>query len=286
MNTRPPAKKAKRNVVGIVGGTGGMGRLFADFFRKKGFEVLVASRRTALTPEECARASNIFILSVPIQNTSELCRRLGPLLKPGSVFMDFTSLKTFPVREMLRHSRAEVIGCHPVFGPRVASFKNQVIVLTPARGKKWLPRIQKTFRSSGAIVKISTPSEHDAMMSVVQGLMHATALTLIGTLEKRRVKLSELNDFSSPVYRIRMDFASRILNQDPELYADIALQNPSTLPVLKTYAGVLADLTKAVQRKDRPSFIRFFRKASAYLGDLKSKAEKKTDKIIDFMARN
>lgn len=286
MKTPHSPKNSKRTVVGIVGGTGGMGRLFADFFRKKGFKVLIASRRTVLTPEACARISDILILSVPIQNTSELCRRLGPLLKPGAVFMDFTSLKTFPVREMLRHSKAEVLGCHPVFGPRVASLKNQVIVLTPARGKKWFPRIQKIFRSGGAIVKIATPAEHDAMMSVVQGLMHATALTLIGTLQKRRVKLSELNDFSSPVYRIRMDFASRILNQDPALYADIALQNPSTLSVLRTYARVLADLTRAVEKKDRRAFIRFFQSASAYLGDLKDRAEKKTDKIIDFMARN
>ncbi|MBL8994669.1 MAG: hypothetical protein JNM63_15090, partial [Spirochaetia bacterium] len=52
------------------------------------------------------------------------------------------------------------------------------------------------------------------------------------------------------------------------------------------YAKVLGDLTKAVQKKDRPAFIRFFQKASAYLGNLKAKAEKKTDKIIDFMARN
>ncbi len=276
--------KNSPTTVGIIGGKGGMGRLFATFFRQKGFRVQVASRSTTLTPEDCARTSDILILSVPIQKTSELIRTLGPLLKPGSLFMDFTSLKKFPVEEMLRHSSAEVIGCHPVFGPRVGSLKNQVIVLTPARGKKWLPRLQKLFRSGGARVKMSTPAHHDAMMALVQGLMHATALTLVGTLRNLKVDLAELGDFSSPVYRMRMDFASRILNQDPELYADIALKNPATLPVLTAYAKVLGNLTESVRKKDRQAFIKAFRQASDYLGDLKRDAEKKTDKIIEFMA--
>ncbi len=270
--------------VGIIGGKGGMGKLFADFFKKKGFHVLIASRSTELSVEDCAGKSDILILSVPIQSTKEVILHLAPLVKPSGVIMDLTSLKTKEVSAMTDHSHCEVIGCHPVFGPSVSDFKNQVIVLTPARGDRWLSILKPLFEEEGVFLKITTPENHDSMMAIVQGLMHFTTLTMVNTLNELGVDEKELNDYSSPVYRIRVDFANRILNQNPELYADIELRNPQTLKVLRQYQESVNTLLHIVESKNREAFIDIFRRSADYLGEGKKEAEEKTNRIIDYMS--
>lgn len=259
-----------------------MGTLFAGFFKSAGHEVYIASRKTELTPEQCASFCDIVIIAVPISSTIDVIKRIAPLVKKESLLMDFTSLKKREVEAMLQNSSCEVIGCHPVFGPSVGGISGQVIVLTPARGNVWLQEITGMLLSAGAHVEISTPEKHDEIMAIVQGLVHFTSITLVNTMRRINAVPSEVEKFSSPVYRMRVDFAERILNQNPELYADIAISNPEVPKILSEYIETSRELFEAVANKDRDAFIRQFRSASCYLGDRKIKAEKRTDRIIDF----
>ena len=269
-------------VFGIIGGNGGIGKTFSAELRKLGYKTLIASRSSKLSPEACAQQSDITVISVPIRATVQVIRKLGPLLGKNQALMDFTSLKEMPVKEMLACTRAEVIGCHPVFGPSVSTLCNQVIVLTPGRGTAWFSRVKKIFLKTGAVIKVAKPAEHDRIMAVVQGLMHFTSITLINTLKTLNFSHEEIDSFSSPVYRIRMDFACRILNQNPELYADIEMLNNSISSVLSAYLAENKKLFSAVKHRDREAFIRAFKRASDYLGSKKKSAELKTNKLIDF----
>ena len=271
--------------IGIIGGTGGMGTLFSDVFTTMGHTVTVASRRTVITPEDCAANNDIVIVTVPIKNTIDVIRKIAPLVKKDSLLMDFTSLKKREVDAMLENSCCEVIGCHPVFGPSVADLQNQVIVLTPARGEKWLSEITSIFKNAGALIEISTPEKHDEVMAIVQGLIHFTSITLVNTMRKMKAVPEEIEKFASPVYRMRVDFAERILNQNPELYADIAISNPKVPAILETYIETSRELFESVIKQNRESFIEQFKLASDYLGDTKVDAEKRTDRIIEFASK-
>jgi prephenate dehydrogenase len=270
---------------GIIGGTGGMGRLFESMLKERGYKVQIASRSTTTSIESCAVSNDVVIVTVPIASTINVIKRIGPLVRPDALLMDLTSLKTNEVQTMLDYASCEVIGCHPVFGPSVSSFEKQVIVLTPGRGEKWINVISELFTSFGAEVIQSTPEKHDQIMSIVQGLMHFTAITLVKTLMKTGFSEEELNKFSSPVYRIRTDFANRILNQNPELYADIELNNPQTTHVIESYIDACKNLLDIIKDHNRDAFIDTFKEASDYLGEYKSVAEKKTDMIIDYIAQ-
>ena len=276
------AGKSSKSVVGIIGGKGGMGRLFKKIFQRHGYRVLSASRSTSLSPPDCARKSDLLIITVPVAATEKVIKECAPLVKPEGGLLDLTSLKVFPTKLMLAHSRCEVIGGHPVFGPSVKGLAGQVVVLTPCRGRVWLSRIKRVFREEEALIKISTPKRHDEIMGVVQGLMHFTTITLANTIKDLKIDPQELIAFSSPVYRMRMDFANRILNQDPELYADIELLNDAFLQALKSYEKETKQLADWVRKKNRRRFINSFVAAANYLGKEKSKAEKRTDKIIEF----
>ncbi len=55
--------------IGIIGGTGGIGKWFARFFQKEGFQVQVSGRNTGLDFPALARECPIMIVSVPIKAT-------------------------------------------------------------------------------------------------------------------------------------------------------------------------------------------------------------------------
>ena len=50
--------------IGIIGGTGGIGRWFVDFFEKEGYTVHVSGRRTGMDMDEMAQKCQVVIVSV------------------------------------------------------------------------------------------------------------------------------------------------------------------------------------------------------------------------------
>ena len=135
-------KQSLAKTIGIIGGTGKMGAWFEKFFSKEGYHVQVAGRATSLSIKDCARSSDIVIVSVPIGQTVPVIREVGPLVKEHGLLMDFTSIKNGPVEAMLKYSTSAVIGLHPMFGAGVKTLKNQTIVICPARPRNYLPWIR------------------------------------------------------------------------------------------------------------------------------------------------
>jgi len=270
--------------IGIIGGTGKFGQWFRKFFEEQGHKVLIAGRETKLTPVELAKTSDIVIVSVPIKNTVETIEHIAPHVREDALLMDFTSLKQEPVKAMLK-SKSEVIGCHPMFGPMVSSIKGQVVVLVKARSERWFPWIRQLFENAGAKVKVSTAEEHDRMMAVIQCLVHFNSITFCNALRKMGFDFEESLDFTSPVYKLRLSTIGRILNQNADLYADIAIQNPLSDEILEKYMQATAELKDIISKKDREAFITYFDESANYLQDFKIKAEEETNKIIDFIIK-
>ncbi len=158
---------------------------------------------------ELAAACRIVIVAVPIAATIDVIREVGPLLPEDALLMDLTSLKEEPVRAMLAASRAEVIGCHPLFGPDVPSMTGQNIVLCPARGGRWLGFLQGIFAKNGARITVTAPAEHDRMMALIQGLTHLETILTGLTLRDSGVESSELEAFSTPVFRTKQAIAGK-----------------------------------------------------------------------------
>ena len=268
---------------GIIGGTGKMGRLFARVFEQAGYDVLVSGRKTALTAADLAQQCNIVIVSVPIRETVRVIGEIAPLLKPGQLLCDFTSLKVRPVEAMLK-SEADVIGLHPMFGPTVKSIKNQTIIVCPARAKEArVAQLAGIFEAQGAVCTIATPEEHDRTVAVVQGLTHFVTLCVADTVRRLGVDLHKTEQFESPVYQIELSLVGRLLSQDPALYADILQQNPYVPEVLAACRSSAADLAAIVEAKDPEAFRKFFGKNSRHLGSYCEEGRKTTDALIECM---
>lgn len=235
--------------IGIIGGTGGMGKWFASFFQREGHPVEVSGRRTGPDAGQMAEHCPVVVVSVPMEATDAVVRTVGPLMKRDSLLMDLTSLKVAPVRAMLESSVSEVVGLHPLFGPRVDSLRGQNIAICPARGERRLPWLKNILERNGAILVETTPEEHDKMMTLVQALNHFNALMLGLTLTGQGVSREELQRFSTPLFRERLDHLDRIISC-PELYAGLIAGNPRTGNLLSLYERNLAELQGLIRQGD------------------------------------
>ena len=236
--------------IGIIGGTGGIGRWFASFFRGEGYPVHVVGRSEGMPLPELAKRCRVVIVSVPIAATPDTIRRVGPHLPPESLLMDFTSLKEEPVGEMLKATSAEVVGCHPLFGPDCPSLAGQNVILCPARGERWLNRMEGLFTKSGACITVTTPGEHDRMMALVQGLTHLDTILMGLTLSESGIDQLTLDAFSTPVFRTKRAILKKVFGPRPELYAGLLAGNRNMPRILEMYEKNLRALKKLILNKD------------------------------------
>jgi len=236
--------------IGIIGGTGGIGKWFAGFFTEEGYTVHVSGRRTGLSINEMARVCRVVIISVPINVTNAVIEEIGPKMKEDSLLMDFTSLKEEPVRAMLASSRSEVMGCHPLFGPDVPSIEGLNIALCPARIDRWNGWPEGVFRKRGAHVFEVEPRKHDEMMSIIQGLNHLDTITLGLTLKETGVDPAELKEFSTPIFDTKLAIIEKVCTQNPRLYADIITGNPDINRLIAIYEQSLSKLKALVEKND------------------------------------
>jgi prephenate dehydrogenase len=84
-------------------------------------------------------------------------------------------------------------------------------------------------------------------------------------MKELNADINESLEFSSPIYKLRMDMVGRILNQDAGMYADIGILNKKTRKTIKAYVDSAMKLQKIIDTNDREAFIRYFKSAQEYL---------------------
>ncbi len=192
----------------IVGGTGGMGRLFSKIFRSLVKEVAICSRTfekakriannlkvSAWPIKRCAEA-DIVLVSVPIEETYEICRNILREMNENSLLIELSSVKhgiadrLSKVRE-LGVKNIEYLSLHPLFGPRIRSMKERRIVVIPVKSGPIGNKVLKCLRNEGAMIVESEVEEHDKTMAIVQASHHFAFLTLLNMEEFLKVDLNK-----------------------------------------------------------------------------------------------
>lgn len=134
----------------IIGGTRGLGKWLAEHL-KNDFNIRITSRDEstgkAVAEEiaveysnnniEAIKDADIIVFSVPIEHMVETIKEVAPHAPEGSLLMDVASVKTEPSEALKKYApeNAEILPCHPMFGPRVPTLKRQIIILTPIENR-------------------------------------------------------------------------------------------------------------------------------------------------------
>lgn len=250
--------------VGIIGGLGQMGQWFKRFFASQGLEVLIAEPGTVPSSAEVASQADVVIISVPLHLTEEVIRQIAPRIRPDALLTDLTSLKQGPVDAMLQYFPGEVVGTHPLFGPGEESMTGRNIVLCPGRGERWFQWLQEILSQAGANILISTPLEHDTLMSLVQGLTHFVLIALGATFRHLGADLERMDSFSTPTFRAVFDQVHNLVNQNYPLYACIQLRNPANPATLAVFEDIVRQIRELVINKDASGLIKILQDNQKY----------------------
>jgi prephenate dehydrogenase len=258
--------------IAIIGGSGKMGRFFADFLLKDGREVVITGRsrekllaaqsqlgvEIASSNAEAVRGADYVLLSVPIESFEEIVKQVSSHIQPGQVVIDITSTKVWPVEIMHKHLKTgSVLGAHPLFGPGARSIANQNFVLTPTSDEEAVlaQKVTSYLEARGARVALMTPQEHDEMMSLVLGLSHFIAIVAADTLLGSG-KLEPMEDVGSTTYKVLLTMIQSVLYEDPELYATLQMSLPRVTDFEKLFQSRAKEWADLVENKDRQEFIR------------------------------
>ena len=270
----------KKPVIGIIGGTHGLGNWFKSFFQNNKYPVLISGRKTKLTNIELTKKSDVVIVSVPIEKTSQVIKEILPFLNDNSLLMDFTSVKTEPLNEMKKAKKTiGVVGLHPLFGPLVTNISNQYIAVCMKRENKLWKEMKKLFEEKGATLINMTVNEHDKQMAVMQALLHFVNLSYVKTLCEK--KITPEGNFSTPVFQLQTMIFGRILGQNPNLYANIQMRNSEFKDILRAYAKIVNEEKEIIEKKDEKAFVKNFNKLKTQLDSFIKASEIKTTSILE-----
>jgi prephenate dehydrogenase len=253
-----------RPLIGIIGGLGQMGRWFNRFFTGQGMEVIIGEPGLTPTCPEVAARADVVVISVPLHLTEKVIAELAPHVRPGALLTDLTSLKQGPMAAMLEHFAGEVVGTHPLFGPGEESLSGQNMVLCRGRGEKWFNWLNDLFVQAGAHVEVTTPEEHDRLMSLVQGLTHFTLISLGTTFRRLQANINCMETLATPTFRAVYDQVYHLVNQNFPLYAHIQLLNPQNRATHAAFAEAVEQLRQIVVAGDGDALVRVLEKNQRY----------------------
>lgn len=266
MTGRPGANAAKAGsfpdaagprkglVIALIGHHGRMGDMLMRRWQAAGHEVRGADREpedllaakpadpaghaetaNAISPRALAgavRGARAVGLCVPARVLPGLLADLRPLLDPGQLLFDVTSVKMLPMEQMEAAHQGPVVGTHPLFGPEPAP-EDLTVAVTPGRraGEEDIRLVEGLYASFGCRVFRTTAGEHDRGAAFVQGLNFISSAAYLASLARRE----DVLPFLTPSFRRRLEGARKLLTEDGDMFQGFTSANPMIGDAVHTF---------------------------------------------------
>ncbi len=230
----------------LIYGVGGMGKLFRDLFYSRGYYVkgydVVASRRDV----EKITGFDVIFICTPMDSLGEVIDHIKREAD-AKLLVDIASVKSISV-PIFKSSGFDFLSIHPMIGSDSDLGLSNVIVVHES-GREEERIILDELKRSGAIISRLTVEEHDRLMAEIQGVTH---FLLIGMADFLRCGEDKLV-YASPIFSVLHKLASRILNQNWDMYYLIQKNAES---VRERFVKKLSELHEIL--KDRNAFRQLF----------------------------
>ncbi len=216
--------------------------------------------------------ADLIILSMHINSSLEVAKKIAPFLKKDAVVTDVESTKELFCKKMqgILPDGIHFVGAHPIAGlerqgidvatHRLFTEAVCVITRTSKTNKHALLKIKELWNKVGADVVFCSPSQHDKLVALTSHLPHIAAVSLVNTLGKadtidRDLKLVVGNGFRD---------TTRIASSSPEMWQEICVTNKKNiLGVLSKFQKELDKMCKLIDGSDREKLIKEFKKAKS-----------------------
>ncbi len=269
----------------IIGGSGGMGKIFAKFFKNRGFEITLYARnenrlkqvgeeldvRYELDLKKSAEDADIVMVSVPIPTTPKLIKTVAPFMKENSLIFDICSLKSETYKALYEVHENYPINClslHPMFGPAIKDMKNYIILVLKVGGteqyNKIVSELLKTFENSGLIITKTTHELHDLKIALTLGVPHMFNILFLNLLRRTNESLSELTKYTGTTFLLQKIFAESIIQREMEMFGDIQIENNEFHKVLDLFENLIKEYKDVIKNKDKKGFYKIFTEGLEY----------------------
>ncbi len=217
-----------------------------------------------------AAPADIIILATPITVMASIMKEIMPVIKESAVISDVGSTKGSVIAEVeaaLGKLPARFVPAHPIAGTEKHGVENSFSTLFKDRRTLIIPHIGNNhgavttihdmWQAAGSITEEMGVKHHDQVLAATSHIPHLLAYSTVDTLANLDDR-AEIFRFAAGGFR---DF-TRISASDPDLWADICLQNrESILQVLVAYQNKLDLLKKALEEEDRETLFTVFSRA-------------------------
>jgi chorismate mutase/prephenate dehydrogenase len=218
-----------------------MGRLFARFFRRKGFLVLIADPAGAppgFVPGSLddAASADFVVIAAALEHAAAALADVLEMRPKGLVF-DIASLKA-PLLPLFARARSEgvaIASTHPMFGPD-ARFSGRDFLVLDTGDASAARRVTRLFAGEGLKLRTMPAGEHDRWVGRTMGLAHLVALASAFVLAELGITREDVEGRSTTSFRHLLTLVDPILGQDPALTRAIQLANPEAPLVLEHLA--------------------------------------------------
>src|SRR5512138_803048 len=272
----------------VIGGSGKMGRWFAEFLASQGYAITIAD--PAGEPEGFDRGGythvpdwrvlslthDLIVVATPLKIADDVLAELAERKPPGVIF-DIGSLKT-PLRRgisALRAAGCRVTSVHPMFGPDTELLSGRHVVFVDLGDAEAIDRARDLFASTMAEQVVMSLDDHDRLVAYVLGLSHALNIAFFTALAESGEAAPRLAKLSSTTYDAQLDVASKVAQESPELYFEIQSLNDYGAESLEALAQAVERLRTAVISQDFESFAALMRRGREYLEDRRTVTERR-----------
>jgi len=269
----------------IIGGSGGMGKLFGKYFKHHGFEVTIYARnmerlKDAATEmgvnyefslERSVKQADIVMVTIQISSTPEIIKKIGPYLKDNALIFDITSIKKQVFEALKDLKNAFPVNCfslHPMFGPGIKDMKNYVMLVLNIGGTDKYDIIVKEFldlfRSDGLIITETSPDIHDKRVALTLAVPHMLNILFLSLLKNTNEPLNELTKYTGTTFLLQKVFAESIIQREMEMFGEIQMENQQFLAILEMFEKLVIKYRKVIENKDMKGFSEIFSQGLDY----------------------
>jgi len=262
----------------VIGGSGKMGRWFAEFLASQGYAITIAD--PAGRPENFASETyrylsdwrtepldhELIVVATPLKIADEVLQELA-LRKPSGIVFDIGSLKT-PLRRglaALQSAGCRVTSLHPMFGPDTELLSGRHVIFIDVGCKDALDQTQALFASTMAERVVMTLDDHDRIIAYVLGLSHALNIAFFTALAESGEAAPRLAQLSSTTYDAQVDVATRVARENPDLYFEIQNLNDYGRESLQALRAAVERIWLAVCTNDAEHFTGMMKQGRDYL---------------------
>ena len=257
----------------VIGGAGKMGRWFVEFLTSQSYVVTVADPHARVEGyayftdwRSAPLEYDLIVVATPMQIANTVLQELAAR-KPAGIVFDVGSLKT-PLRPgltALQEAGCRVTSIHPMFGPDTELLSGRHVIFVDAGNREALAEAQNLFASTMAEQVVMSLDEHDRLIAYVLGLSHALNIAFFTALAESGEAAPRLAQLSSTTYDAQVDVATKVANENPEMYFEIQNLNEYGRESLLALRQSVERICDAVSTGNTQEFVALMQRGREYL---------------------